>query len=47
MLFGDRVPAGLLVPQAASRDFVDGAPATLELLMLAGLIGVSVVAGHS
>lgn len=47
MLFGDRVPAGLLVQQAVSRDFVDGASATLELLMLAELIGVSVVAGHS
>lgn len=47
MLFGDRVPAGLLVPQAVSREFVDGASVTLELLMLAELIGVSVVAGHS
>jgi hypothetical protein len=47
MLFGDRVPAGLLVPQGASRDMVDGAAVTLELLMLADLIGVSVVAGRS
>lgn len=47
MLFGDRVPAGLLVPRGASRDLVDGAPATLELLMLADLIGVSVVAGRA
>ena len=47
MLFGDRVPKGLLVPRGASRDLVDGAPVTLELLMLADLIGVSVVAGRA
>jgi len=47
VLFGDRVPAGLLLPQGESRDFVDAAPVTLELLMLADSIGVAVVAGRS
>lgn len=47
MLFGDRVGSGLLVPRTASRDFVDGADVMRELLMLADLIGVSVVAGRS
>ncbi len=46
VLFGDRVRAGLLVAQNTSRDFVDGADAMQELLMLADLIGVSVVAGR-
>ena len=46
MLFGDRVRAGLLAPQAASRDLVDGTGVMLELLALADLIGVSVVAGR-
>jgi len=47
VLFGDRVPAGLLLPQGESRDFVDAAAVTLELLMLADSIGVAVVAGRS
>ena len=46
-LYGCSVRAGQLVPQTASRELVDGADVMLELLMLADLIGVSVVAGRS
>jgi hypothetical protein len=47
MLFGDRIPAGVLTLQGASRSLVDDAEAITELLALADMIGVRVVAGRA
>ena len=45
MLFGDRVHAGVLTRRAASRALLDDGPAYMDLLTLADMIGVRVVAG--
>lgn len=47
MLFGDRIGAGVLAQQGRSRSLVDDAAATMELLALADMIGVRVVAGRA
>ena len=45
MLFGDRIVAGALTRQGPSRTLLDEGPAYRELLNLADMIGVRVVAG--
>lgn len=47
MLFGDRIGAGALTQQGLSRSLVDDAAAIMELLALADMIGVRVVAGRA
>ena len=47
MLFGDRVVAGTLTRREASRDLLDDGPAYMDLLTLADMIGVRVVAGRA
>lgn len=47
MLFGDRVGAGVLTRRDASRALLDDGPAYMDLLTLADMIGVRVVAGRA
>ena len=47
MLFGDRIGAGVLTQQVASRGLLDDGPAYTDLLSLADMIGVRVVAGRA
>lgn len=47
MLFGDRVGAGALKRRGSSRALLDDGPAYAELLTLADMIGVCVVAGRA
>ena len=47
MLFGDRIGAGVLAPKGLSRSLVDDAAAFMEILALADMIGVRVVAGRA
>ncbi len=47
MLFGDRIGTGVLTRREPSRALLDDGPAYMELLALAELIGVCVVAGRS
>ena len=47
MLFGDRIGAGLLTRRDASRALLDDGPAYMDLLTLADMIGVRVVAGRA
>ena len=47
MLFGDRVAASVLTRREASRALLDDGPAYMELLTLADMIGVRVVAGRA
>ena len=47
MLFGDRIGAGVLTQQVASRGLLDDGPAYMDLLSLADMIGVRVVAGRA
>lgn len=47
MLFGDRIGAGVLTQHASSRSLVNVATAMMELLALADMIGVQVVAGRA
>ncbi|MDO9093632.1 MAG: RES family NAD+ phosphorylase [Rubrivivax sp.] len=47
MLFGDRIGAGVLMRQGPSRTLLDDGPAYMELLSLADMIGVQVVAGRA
>lgn len=47
MLFGDRIGAGVLTQQVASRGLLDDGPAYTDLLSLADMIGVRVVAGRT
>jgi len=47
MLFGDRIAAKTLMPQGSSRELLNDASAYAELLVLADLIGVSIVAVKS
>lgn len=47
MLFGDRIGTGMLVRQGHSRTLLDDGPAYMELLSLADMIGVQVVAGRA
>ena len=47
VLFGDRIAAKLLVPQASSRNVLSDLSAYGQVLALAGLIGVSLVAGKA
>jgi RES domain len=47
MLFGDRIGAGVLVQQGLSRALADDAGAIMELLALADLLGVRVVADRA
>jgi RES domain len=47
MLFGDRIGRGVLRLHAPSRSLLDDAPAYMELLALADMIGVRVVAGRA
>jgi len=47
MLFGDRIGAGVLAQQGLSRSLLDDAAAIMELLALADMLGVRVVAGRA
>ena len=47
MLFGDRIGADALAQQGLSRSLLDDAAAIMELLALADMIGVRVVAGRA
>jgi hypothetical protein len=47
MLFGDRVDAGTLTRLEVSRALLDDGPAYMDLLTLADMIGVQVVAGRA
>ncbi len=47
MLFGDRIGAGVLTQLVASRALLDDGPAYMDLLSLADMIGVRVVAGRA
>ena len=47
MLFGDRVDAGTLTRREVSRALLDDGPAYMDLLTLADMIGVRVVAGRA
>ena len=47
MLFGDRIGAGVLTRRDASRALLDDGPAYMDLLTLADMIGVRVVAGRA
>lgn len=47
VLFGDRIAAGVLTQREPSRALLDDGPAYLNLLALADLIGVCVVAGRA
>lgn len=47
MLFGDRVGTGVLSQREPSRTFLDDGPAYIDLLSLADLIGVCVVAART
>ena len=46
MLFGDRIGAGVLALQTPSRSLLDEGPAYMEVLALADVIGVRIVAGR-
>jgi hypothetical protein len=46
MLFGDRIGAGVLTQRDASRSLLDDGDAIMDLLALADVIGVRVVAGR-
>ena len=47
MLFGDRIGAGVLAQQGLSRALAHDAAAIMELLALADMLGVRVVAGRA
>ena len=47
MLFGDRIGADVLAQQGLSRSLLDDAAAIMELLALADMLGVRVVAGRA
>ena len=47
MLFGDRIGADVLAQQGLSRSLLDDAAAIMELLALAEMLGVRVVAGRA
>ena len=47
MLFGDRIGADVLAQQGLSRPLLDDAAAIMELLALADMLGVRVVAGRA
>lgn len=47
MLFGDRIGAGVLTRRGSSRALLDDGPAYMELLTLADMIGVRVVAAQA
>ena len=47
MLFGDRVGAGVLTQRGPSRTLLDDGSAYVELLTLADMIGVHIVAGRA
>jgi hypothetical protein len=47
MLFGDRVGAGVLKQRESSRALLDDGPAYMDLLTLADMIGVRVVADRA
>jgi len=47
MLFGDRIGAGVLAQQGRSRSLGDDSAAIMELLALADMLGVRVVAGRA
>ena len=46
LLFGDRIGAGVLTRQGPLRTLLDDGPAYMELLSLADMIGVQVVAAR-
>jgi len=47
MLFGDRIGVGVLTRQGPSRTLLDDGPAYTDLLTLADMIGVRLVAGRT